>query len=584
MKPLDWFILVATILLIVVYGMWKSRGAKNIQSYLLSDKDLKWWTIGLSIMATQASAITFLSTPGQAFDDGMRFVQFYFGLPIALVIISIVAIPIYHRLNVYTAYEYLEGRFDLKTRTLGAILFLISRGLAAGMTIYAPAIILSAILGWNINLTCVGIGLIVILYTVSGGTKAVSYTQKQQMLVILLGMGLASIIMVMKFPADVSLMDAVHVAGKMGKLNAITVPSLSEFDPNDRYNLWSGLIGGTFLALSYFGTDQSQVQRYLGGKTIAESRIGLMFNAVFKVPMQFLILFVGILMFVFYQFNAAPMFFNDNEVARVQGTVYEAEYDQFAARYDSIFTAKRDKIRAMLEAREAGDKAALRQLQAEVNALNLAGRRVREAGITVLEKNNPGLDKNDLDQVFLTFVINNLPTGVVGLLIAVILSAAMSSTSAELNALATTSLIDIYKRIGHRPREDEYHYVKVSRWLTFIWGLLAILFALYADRLGNMIQAVNIIGSLFYGTILGIFIVAFFMKKITGHAVFFAALIAETIVVACWLLPQTGIEAFQVLDIGFLWFNLIGSMAVVLFSSLFHLMGINNAKTNETSV
>ena len=566
MNTLDWIVLFATTFAIVAYGIWRSRGSKDIEGFLMGNRQMKWWTIGLSIMATQASAITFLSTPGQAFDDGMRFVQFYFGLPIAMVLISIVAIPMYRRMNVYTAYEYLEKRFDLKTRSLGALLFLVSRGLAAGMTIYAPAIIMAVILGWSINLTCIAIGLVVIIYTVSGGTRAVSYTQQQQMVVILVGMFIAGAIMIWQFPPDVSFMDALRIAGKMGKLNAITVPeSVQEFDPKDRYNLFSGLIGGTFLALAYFGTDQSQVQRYLGGKSVAESRIGLLLNGMIKIPMQFLILFIGVLMFVFYQFERPPMFFNSVETENVLQSPAGDQYEALENRFEAIHQEKQQTLRNMLSEMDAGNEAAAQSLQDQSLRLQAEARAVRAQGIELMEEQNPVLDKNDLDQVFLTFVMDYLPTGLVGLLIAVILAAAMSSTAAELNALATCTLVDVYKRT------DEYNgrerspaaYLRASRVFTFSWGIFAILFSLFADQLGNMIQAVNIIGSLFYGTILGMFVVAFFFKRIGGTATFWAAVCAELFVVALWVLPQWDAERFAMLDIGFLWFNLIGCVTVV---------------------
>ncbi len=577
MSVLDWIVLVGTILIIVIYGIWKSRGSKNIEGYLLSDKEMKGWTICLSIMATQASAITFLSTPGQAFDDGMRFIQFYFGLPIAMVIISVVAIPIYHKLNVYTAYQYLENRFDLKTRTFAATLFLISRGLAAGLTIYAPAIILSTILGWNIYYTCSAIGVIVIIYTVAGGTKAVSYTQKQQMFVILLGMFLAACVIIFKLPPDISFMDAVHVAGKMGKLNAITSPSSwAEFDVKDRYNIWSGLIGGTFLALSYFGTDQSQVQRYLGGKTITESRLGLLFNGMLKIPFQFFILFIGVLMFVFYQFEYQPLIFNQQltEAVTAEESEYREDFEALNEKYYLLHEQKQVKIREMLASIEESDESSMRNHQETILELQQEGKRIKNEGVALIKAQNPLADTNDLDKIFLTFVINYLPSGIVGLLIAVILSASMSSTSAELNALATTSLVDGYKRF-HESRNvqgSDLHYLSVSRFMTFIWGLCAIGFALFANRLGNMIQAVNIIGSLFYGTILGIFVVAFFLKKVKGTAVFIAGIIAESIVIACFLLPEQFPDQFSWMDIGFLWYNLIGCLLVVGISLLISLI------------
>lgn len=558
MTGFDWIVMSGTILFIVGYGLWKSRGNTDIKGYLLADNSLKWWTIGLSIMATQASAITFLSTPGQAFDDGMRFVQFYFGVPIAMVLISIIAIPIYRSLNVFTAYEYLEGRFDLKTRSLTATLFLISRGLAAGMTIYAPAIILSALLGWDIDLTCVGIGIVVMIYTVSGGTKAVSQTQKQQMAVILVGMILAGILMVFKLPPDVSFGDAINIAGKMGKLNAITMPKdFSEFF-HDKYNLLSGLVAGTFLMLSYFGTDQSQVQRYLGGKSVTESRLGLMFNGIFKVPMQFLILFIGVMMFVFYQFTAPPLFFNSTEEAQIAQSEQAEAYADLNTQFLVLHEEKAAKLRQMIQTDQPQQ---LESLQSEVQQMESQARDMRTQAKEIIKTHNPNADLNDLDQVFLTFILDHLPVGLVGLLMAVILSAAMSSTSAELNALATTSIVDIYKR-SMMETGSPTHYLRASKVSTMLWGILAIAFALIADSFGNLIQAVNLLGSLFYGTILGIFVIAFFFKWVKGTATFWAAVVGEIAVVAVWLLPQYT-EAFSWLDVGFLWYNLIGCAIVV---------------------
>ena len=568
MSILDWIVLLATTFLIVGYGIWKSRGATNIRGYLLADKEMKWWTIGLSIMATQASAITFLSTPGQAFDDGMRFVQFYFGVPIAMVIISMVAIPIYHRLNVYTAYEYLESRFDVKVRSFTAFLFLVSRGLAAGLTIYAPAIILSTILEWDIGMTIRGIGVLVVFYTVLGGAKAVNYTQKQQMIVILIGMFLAGIWMVLKLPEDISFGSAVAVAGKMGKLNAITMGTEGgAFDLKDRYNLFSGLIGGTFLALSYFGTDQSQVQRYLGGKSLSESRIGLLFSGMIKVPMQFLILFIGVLMFMFYQFEKGPIFFNQNINQEMRVSELGESYTALEDEYSQLHTEKQETIRQLITSMDSGDEAQTDNLTASLKAQQQQERDLRESAKSLITQHDPDADTNDKDKVFLTFVVTKLPQGLVGLLIAVILAASMSSTAAELNALGTTTLIDGYKRFSKTEKSDK-HFLNVSRGLTFFWGILAILFALFANKLGNMIQAVNIIGSLFYGTILGIFVVAFFFKQIKGTATFLAGIFAELCVVALFILPQQ-YPSLAWLDIGFLWYNLIGCAIVVLLAFIF---------------
>lgn len=563
MSEIDWLIAIGTTLAIVLYGIWKTRGAQNIRTYLLSDNDVNGWTIGLSIMATQASAITFLSTPGQAYNDGMRFVQFYFGLPLAMVIISAVIIPIYHNLRVYTAYEYLEKRFNLKTRLMGAVLFLLSRSIAAGLTIYAPAVIFAAILDWDTRLTCVLVGILVTLYTVTGGTRAVNVTQKQQMLIILFGMFAAAFIMVGSFPPDISFGDALHIAGKMGKLNTITSPaSWAEFDPKDRYNIWAGLIGGTFLSLSYFGTDQSQVQRYLGGSSIAESRYGVLFNAIFKIPMQFLILLVGVMMFVYYQFQAPPLFFNSHEVQLIQESSYSGDFQSLADSLNKVYAQKQVKYRELLGHIEEKRNVETQNVQGELIELENKAKGIKQTAKDLIKKNRPQADVNDLDQVFLHFVIHKLPRGIVGLLIAVILAAAMSSASAELNSLATTGLIDVYKRLFVAAADDA-HYLRASKLLTLFWGVFAIGFSLFANKLGNMIQAVNIVGSLFYGTILGIFITGFFIRSVKGNAVFWAAVSAEILVVTLWILPQLPNPAFKVLDIGYLWYNLIGCVLVI---------------------
>lgn len=577
MSWIDWTVMIGTILVIALYGIWKSRGNSNLKGYFLADNKMKWWTIGLSIMATQASAITFLSTPGQAFNDGMRFVQFYFGVPVAMVIISIVIIPIYRRLNVYTAYEYLEGRFDLKTRTLGAILFLISRGLATGITIVAPAIILDTILGWDINITCIAIGIVVMIYTIIGGSKAVGQTQQQQMAVILFGMVVAGIVMVFQLPPEVSFFDAVSLAGGMGKLNTITLPSSGEEFIKDRYNLLSGLIAGSFLALSYFGTDQSQVQRYLGGKSLKEIRIGLLFNGMFKVPMQFMILFVGVMLFVFYQFQAGPMFFNQQERAIIVQSEYGDQYQRLENQYDSIHVAKRNTIMSWLAERKNEESPKAKELMSQIQVQDTTARFIRKQGIDLLEENNPDARTNDLDRVFLTFVLNHLPIGLVGLLMAVIFSAAMSSTSAELNALASTTMVDIYKRVVKKDGDDG-HYLLVSKGLTFFWGVLAIIFAITAGHFENLIQYVNILGSLFYGTILGLFMVAFFFKKIGGTAVFIGGCVAEFCVLCLWGLPLLFPDSFGWLDIGFLWFNLIGCIIVIAVATI-----VETTLTNKAS-
>ncbi len=562
MHLLDWIVMLGTLFAIVAYGVWKTRSVKSVQSYLLGDRDLPWWTIGLSIMATQASAITFLSTPGQAYEDGMRFAQFYFGLPVAMVFLSIFVLPIYYRLKVYTAYEYLEGRFDLKTRTMTAILFLLQRGLAAGLTIYAPAIILSSILDWPLTPTTLFIGVVVIFYTVLGGTKAVSVTQKQQMIVILTGMFIAAVILVFKLPSDVTFSDAVGVAGKMGKLNVVDF----EFDLSNRYTFWSGMLGGVFLFLSYFGTDQSQVQRYLSGKSLTESRLGLLFNGILKVPMQFLVLFVGILVFVFFQFNHPPVHFNTANVKNLQGTPYQEEFDQYQDSYAQLNEQKEGEIRQMIQALRTEDEATLSQAQGRYENILEEENRIRDDVKTLISEQNPAAKTEDTDYVFITFVTTYLPIGLVGLLLAVIFSAAMSSTSSELNALATTTVIDIYRR-SLAPDKSDHHYLQASKMFTIIWGGIALLFALVANLFDNLIEAVNIIGSLFYGVILGIFVVAFFMKNIKGNAVFLAAIVGEIIVLIIFALDNYGY-----ISIAYLWLNLIGCILVMILAAIFGML------------
>ncbi len=570
MALLDWLVMAGTTLAIVLYGLWKSRGNQNIRGYLLSNHDMKWWTIGLSIMATQASAITFLSTPGQGFGDGMRFVQFYFGLPIAMIIISIVAIPRYRKLDVYTAYEYLEQRFDLPTRTLGSALFLLGRSLAGGITIVAPAIILETLLGWDTNLTCIGIGALVLIYTVSGGTKAVSQTQQQQMAVILLGMALAGVVMVLMYPPELGFVDALHIAGKSGKMNLITLPSTFDEFASDRYNILSGLVAGTFLSLSYFGTDQSQVQRYLGGKSVSEIRIGLLFNAIFKIPMQFGILLIGVLMYVFYLFSPNPMFFNEQERQAILATEAGPAYAALEERYHRLDDSVSTSWQGWLAARNAGDTQQEAMALEQAQQLEATASRIRAEGVALISERE-GSRPKDQDRVFLAFVLEHLPEGLVGLLMAVIFAAAMSSSSAELNALASTTLVDIYKR-QIRPEATDKHYLSMSRWLTLGWGVVAICFAILAGQFENLIEYVNILGSLFYGTILGLFVVAFFLPSIKGKAVFWAGLITEGLVLAIYFLPIWSEEIFGWLNIGYLWLNMIGCVAVAGFGSLLQLV------------
>ncbi|MBC5775328.1 sodium:solute symporter [Pontibacter sp. KCTC 32443] len=564
MRPLDWIVLLGTIGFIVIYGIWKTRGSKDIEGYLKGDNSMKWWTIGLSIMATQASAITFLSTPGQAYEDGMRFIQFYFGLPIAMVIISITVIPIFYKLNVYTAYEFLENRFDLKTRSLAALLFLVQRGLAAGITIYAPSIILSTVLGWSLTITNLVIGVVVIIYTMSGGSKAVSVTQKQQMAVMIGGMVIAGIMVVRYLPDNVGFTDAVNVAGSLGKMNVVDF----SFDWDDRYNFWSGITGGLFLALSYFGTDQSQVARYLGGKSIGESRLGLLFNGLLKIPMQFMILFIGVMVFVFYQFNEPPVFFNEGTKSKVYATEHATDLRKLEANYTSIFTEKQQAMQGLVSALKAEDEAAIATAETKVETLNAAGKEVREDVKALITKAVPNAETKDTDYVFISFVMKYLPAGLVGLLLAVIFAAAMSSVASEMNALASTTVVDIYKR-SINPNGSPIHYVNASKLFTVAWGVIAILFATFASMLDNLIQAVNIIGSIFYGTILGIFLVAFYFKRIKGNAVFYAAILAELVVLYC----------FYFTEIAFLWFNVIGCVCVILFG--FILQSIIGKKEKE---
>lgn len=562
MHLFDWIVMVGTLLSIVAYGVWKTRSVQNMQSYLKGDRDLPWWTIGLSIMATQASAITFLSTPGQAYDDGMRFAQFYFGMPIAMVILSVFVLPVYYRLNVYTAYEYLEGRFDLKTRSLTALFFLTQRGLAAGITIYAPAIILSSIMGWSLFWTNISIGTLVIIYTVAGGTKAVSVTQKQQMLIILGGMFLAAMIVIWKLPGDLGFGDALTVAGKMGKLNVVDF----SFDLDNRYTFWSGMLGGVFLFLSYFGTDQSQVQRYLSGKSLTESRLGLLFNGMVKVPMQFLVLLTGILVFVFYQFSPQPLHFNTANVVKVANSSYQAEYEALEGQLATVFEEKKEAANQLIDASRSGEESRVEALQAQVKDLAGAEKKIREEAKAVIRKADKGADTKDEDYVFITFILNNMPIGIIGLLLAVIFSAAMSSIASELSALATTTVIDIYKRSFAKEKTDN-HYFRASRLFTFLWGILALLFAMVAAQFENLIEAVNIVGSLFYGTILGVFLVAFFLKSVRGNAVFLAAILTECLVILIFTLDYYGH-----INIAYLWLNLIGCMLVLGFATLFQLI------------
>lgn len=557
MVALDWIILIGTLLFIVLYGAWKTRKNSSISSYLKGDNQMNSWTIGLSVMATQASAITFLSTPGQAYENGMGFVQFYFGLPIALIIVSAVFIPIYYKLNVYTAYEYLEQRFGLKTRLFTAFLFLISRGLAAGITIYAPSIVLSSLLGWDLDLTNIFVGILVIIYTVSGGTKAVSLTQKWQMGIIMFGMFTAFFLILENLGTRISFAQAIDIGGIMGKMEIID----TEFNLKNRYTIWTGLLGGFFLSLSYFGTDQSQVQRYLGGKNLKESRMGMMFNAILKIPMQFFILFVGLMVFVFYQFNEPPAFFNTPGKQKVYQTEQVDKFKRLESDYSATFSEKKQAIENYLSAESSEEKAQYKKQSVD---LYQKSQDIRKELKTVIKDADVNVDGKDTDYVFLTFILKYLPHGVIGLLLAVILSAAMSSTASELNALASTTMIDYYKRL-YKTEASDQHYVIASKVLTIIWGVLAIGIALSAHLFDNLIQLVNILGSLFYGTILGIFLVAFFIKSIKQNALLIGALTGQMLVLILHFLT-----VYDYIDLGYLWYNVIGSFTVIITALIAH--------------
>ncbi len=555
--------LLSTLLLIVLYGVWKSRGAKNIEGYLLADRQLPWYHVGLSVMATQASAITFLSAPGQAYSDGLRFVQFYFGLPLAMVVLCITFIPIFHKLNVYTAYEFLEKRFDNKTRTLTAFLFLLQRGLSTGITIYAPAIVLSSILHVSISYTILFNGFLVIIYTVYGGTKAVSYTQLLQMSIIFGGLFLAAFMVVHLLPENVGFIDALHIAGKMEKLNAID----TTFDLNNRYNIWSGIIGGFFLQLSYFGTDQSQVGRYLTGSSITQSRLGLVMNGLVKIPMQFFILLIGTLVFAFYQFYQPPVFFNKVELEKVKNSSYTQEYREIENAYVLLHTEKKQVVEELVSIIQRKEEEKVSELKERLASFNKEDKEIREELKALMLKNDPKADTNDTNYVFLHFVTEQLPVGVIGLLIAIIFLASMGSTASGLNSLASTTVVDFYKRIFKKSESDK-QYLAASRWSTVAWGVFCVIVALYASKLGNLIEAVNILGSLFYGTILGIFLVAFYLKRVSGTAVFVAALIAESFIVYAWMVDLTA----------FLWLNVIGCLAVMIFAMIIQQLINTNSK------
>ena len=548
MRPVDWLVLLATLAGMVLYGLWRARGSNSVDKYLLAGKTMPWYAMALSIMATQASAVTFISTTGQSYVDGMRFVQFYFGLPLAMVIISATAVPIFHRANVYTAYEYLERRFDSRTRALVSVIFLIQRGLALGITLYAPAVVLTVILGWPDRVTTLLMGAVAVLYTTLGGIKAVAWTHVQQMLVMTLGLVAALVAAVLLLPGGVSFMDAVTLAGAAGRLNAVTL----NVDWTDRYNLWSGLIGGMFLALAYFGCDQSQVQRYLTGKSIAQSRLSLLFNGVAKIPMQFFILFIGAMVFVFYIYEKPPILFQTAELERIQQPVMRAEYGPVAERYEAAFESRKAAANQLIEARHNGDAGLWQQglkgygkAQGELDA-------ARRASVGLVEKAGGPKGISDTNYIFLTFVTQHLPAGLVGLVLAVIFGATLSSISGEMNSLATVSMVDIYKR-HFRSAAPDAHYLNVSRIATAFWGVYAIVTAEFAKGLGSLVEAVNLLGSFFYGGMLGVFVLAFFFPRVRGRGAFYGVLAGEAVIFACYFFTR----------IAFLWYNVIGCLVVV---------------------
>ena len=562
MNRLDYFVLIATILAIPLYGLWRTHGSASLRQYLKGDASIGWATIGLSVLATQAGPITFLSMPGQAYESGIGFIQNYFGQPLALIIVCAVFVPIYQRLKVYTAYQYLGERFDRKTQLLGAFLFLVQRGIAAGITIYAPAIVLSALLGWRLNLTIWLAGGLVIIYTVIGGTKIVSITQRYQMIVILVGMAIAFAVAVYRLSANLSFENTLSVAGKMGKLEAVNF----SFDPHKRYTFWSGLIGGFFLALSYFGADQSQVQRYLAGGSLKESRLGLLFNAVVKVPMQFFILLLGAIVFMFYQFEKPPAYFNQPAYERALENGYAPQLTALETQFDQVFTQKRDAIRAVSDASPNERDAAMNKLR----ELETQARDLRDRTRAVLTQAGVDPKSKESDYVFITFILQQMPHGIVGLLIAVILCATMSATAATLNALGSTTAIDFYRPLI-RPNASDHHYVVAAQALTAAWGLMAIGVASFASLVENLIEAGNILGSVFYGSILGLFLAAFFIRRVTGSAVFFAALFAQTLVFVL----------FAMTNIGYLWYNFIGCVAVLILAPILQQSVFRAADTPE---
>jgi SSS family solute:Na+ symporter len=544
----DWVVLTAWLAFIVAYGVWRGGRSRDINGFLLAGKDMRWPTVALSIMATQASAITFLSTPGQAYVDGVRFVQFYLGLPLAMIVLAITAVPLYHRLKVYTAYEFLEKRCDLKTRTLAASLFLVQRGLAAGLTIYAPALILSVILGWDVHITIALIGVLVVIYTTSGGTRAVSRTHVLQAAIILLGLAATFAVLVASLPRDISLLDAARVGGVAGRLKAID----ASFSLSSRYTLWSGLLGGFFLALAYFGTDQSQVQRYLSGRSVAESRTALLFNGLFKVPLQFVILLLGVAVFAFDHFARPPIFFDPVALQKARASAQGGQLSALEQRWTEALTLREERAREFARAARGSDRILRAQAGERLRAASADAAAVRQQAVTLITTADPRSNPNDTNYVFLTFVVRHLPSGLLGLMLAAVFAAAMNSSSAELNALAATTTVDVYRRFL-APHASERRAVFVSRAATVLWGGFAVFFAEVINRMGSLVEAVNVLGSLFYGTILGIFLVAFWGRGVSGTAVFLAAIVAEVTVLAC----------FAFTPVSFLWYNVLGCLGVV---------------------
>jgi solute carrier family 5 (sodium-dependent multivitamin transporter), member 6 len=567
MTQIDWILLSITLLSIICFGIFKNRKDTNIDGYLLGNKSLPWYHVGFSLMATQASAITFLSAPGQGFTDGMRFVQFYFGLPLAMIVLSVTFIPIFHRLKVYTAYEYLESRFDSKVRIFTAILFLVSRGLATGISIYAPSIILSTIFGWDITVTNIIMGGIVLTYTVIGGTKAISYTHLQQMVFVTFAMFFAGYMVVKLLPGDISTLDALKIAGKSNRLNIIDL----EFNPKERYNLWSGLIGGFFLQLSYFGTDQSQVGRYLTGKSIKESRIGLLLNGVIKIPMQFGILLIGVLVFVFYSFNPTPVFFNKVETEKIQNSKYASQFEILEKKNEEVNFEKSKETRALISAIDAKDEAEITRSQGKIKEILEEQKGLKAEVSSLIKKNNPSGDTNDVNYIFLRFILDHLPHGFIGLLVAIIFSASMGSVASAYNSLAATTLIDVISKTKFKPT-DKQKELKLSKYLTIFWGLFCILVASFAQKLGSsMIELVNILGSWFYGVILGIFLVAFYVPKIKAKSILIGSILSEILIIIIWYNEW----------VAFLWLNLIGVVLVFILSWLFQAILKNNTINAE---